>query len=318
MKKYYKLFIALLFISFIVPQIAFASWWNPFSWNIWNNIFSVFNKPQVVRIVSPIVSPNDSVVAEDASINTGTEQKKAKDKTKTENQTPPILTNPTPEPSCNPNWQTGSWNACQNGQQTRTVNDSNNCGIANDKPITTQSCTPPAPSVIAIDAFLANPTVENFKAFCTTAKTLQGTGERKVLNDTRTDYIMRKNTLYENVSICAATLGEEKDFLNGKLILVYWFNYDPLAIFTFENSNESDEIRESKVAFNSYWNDISKYKLIGINYIPENGVYTLDKIKESIATDTYRPRYGTKSSISQLFIVPEQLLSNLRTVLVKK
>lgn len=39
MKKYYKLFILLLVVSFIVPQIAFASWWNPFSWNIWNKIF---------------------------------------------------------------------------------------------------------------------------------------------------------------------------------------------------------------------------------------------------------------------------------------
>lgn len=39
MKKYYKFFILLLVISFVVPQITFASWWNPFSWGIWNNIF---------------------------------------------------------------------------------------------------------------------------------------------------------------------------------------------------------------------------------------------------------------------------------------
>lgn len=32
MKKYYKFFILLIVISFIIPQIAFASWWNPFSW----------------------------------------------------------------------------------------------------------------------------------------------------------------------------------------------------------------------------------------------------------------------------------------------
>ena len=37
MKKY----IAVLFlIAFIVPSVAFASWWNPFTWNI----FSIFNR----------------------------------------------------------------------------------------------------------------------------------------------------------------------------------------------------------------------------------------------------------------------------------
>src|SRR3989344_2683167 len=39
MKKYYKFLIVLLVFSFIIPQIALGAWWNPFSWNIWNNIF---------------------------------------------------------------------------------------------------------------------------------------------------------------------------------------------------------------------------------------------------------------------------------------
>lgn len=32
MKKYLKLFIMLLLVSFILPQVVLASWWNPFSW----------------------------------------------------------------------------------------------------------------------------------------------------------------------------------------------------------------------------------------------------------------------------------------------
>lgn len=32
MKKYYKLIITLFVISFLVPQVVLASWWNPFSW----------------------------------------------------------------------------------------------------------------------------------------------------------------------------------------------------------------------------------------------------------------------------------------------
>jgi len=39
MKKYYNFLIILLITCFIVPQVAFASWWNPFSWSIWGTIF---------------------------------------------------------------------------------------------------------------------------------------------------------------------------------------------------------------------------------------------------------------------------------------
>ncbi|MCX6722601.1 MAG: hypothetical protein NT094_00860 [Candidatus Staskawiczbacteria bacterium] len=32
----------------IIPSIAMASWWNPFSWNVWN----IFKKPQNIAVVS--------------------------------------------------------------------------------------------------------------------------------------------------------------------------------------------------------------------------------------------------------------------------
>ena len=39
MKKYLKFLLIALIIAFIVPQITLASWWNPFSWGFWSNIF---------------------------------------------------------------------------------------------------------------------------------------------------------------------------------------------------------------------------------------------------------------------------------------
>jgi hypothetical protein len=142
MGKYFKYLFIILLISFIIPQIAFASWWNPFSWNIWNNIFSVFNKPQVTHVDSLIVSPNNSVIAEDASKNTETEQPKTEDKTKTENQTPPSTqTKPVPKSICNPNWQCGDWSNCSNSQQKRSCTDKNNCGDITNKPVELQGCT---------------------------------------------------------------------------------------------------------------------------------------------------------------------------------
>ncbi|MFA5047424.1 MAG: chitobiase/beta-hexosaminidase C-terminal domain-containing protein [Patescibacteria group bacterium] len=41
---------------------------------------------------------------------------------------------------CAPNWVTGVWSVCNNNTQTRTVTDANNCGVATNKPTTTQPC----------------------------------------------------------------------------------------------------------------------------------------------------------------------------------
>lgn len=37
--KYPKFLLLALLIIIIVPQVAFAAWWNPFSWGVWNSIF---------------------------------------------------------------------------------------------------------------------------------------------------------------------------------------------------------------------------------------------------------------------------------------
>jgi len=53
MKKY--LLTLLIIITFIVPSITFASWWNPFSWNVWSNLFNrKVIDPQIQIINQPI------------------------------------------------------------------------------------------------------------------------------------------------------------------------------------------------------------------------------------------------------------------------
>ena len=52
---------------------------------------------------------------------------------------------PLPTPiACVPNWQCGNWNMCLSSQQTRTCTDTNNCGVATNKPTLTQSCLSPS------------------------------------------------------------------------------------------------------------------------------------------------------------------------------
>lgn len=44
---------------------------------------------------------------------------------------------------CTPNWQCGDWSECsEDGEQTRTCTDANNCGVTTGKPRELQSCTP--------------------------------------------------------------------------------------------------------------------------------------------------------------------------------
>jgi len=48
MKKYLsKIILSILFISFVLPSIALASWWNPFSWN-WK---ALFNSPKQTNVI---------------------------------------------------------------------------------------------------------------------------------------------------------------------------------------------------------------------------------------------------------------------------
>ncbi|KKP32302.1 MAG: hypothetical protein A2312_00050 [Candidatus Staskawiczbacteria bacterium RIFOXYB2_FULL_32_9] len=48
LKKYFATI--LLLIILVVPTFVSASWWNPFSWNVWQKINSIFNKPKIVQV----------------------------------------------------------------------------------------------------------------------------------------------------------------------------------------------------------------------------------------------------------------------------
>lgn len=292
MNKYKQVFIIVIVTVFVVPQIAMASWWNPFTWKS----FSAKKIPTTQTQQVQLSSATTDITS------TSTTNKVAITITKTPEKKSEFPKKPVVDLTQKPIQQKVEM---PQRQQTTTQ-------VATNESAQTTNVSP---SVVAIDAFLADPTVEKFNEFCTISKTLPGTGERRVLNESRTDYVMKSNTLYDNVGECAMALGEYKK-TNGQQLLISWFTYSTYDLFSLDNANESDSVRKVKINFNSYWNDISKYKLIGFAYTPENGVRTLNKIKESLAQSSVL--FGTKLKFSLLFIVPEQLLSNIRTALVKK
>lgn len=56
---------------------------------------------------------------------------------------PPVTTqtNQTTQQGCQERWVCSDWSTCQNGIQTRTCNDENNCGTQNNQPFTSQPCS---------------------------------------------------------------------------------------------------------------------------------------------------------------------------------
>src|ERR1035437_8721202 len=63
MKKSRKLIFSLLFVSLILPNFAFASWYNPFSWNI----FSWFHKSDKIEVLkaNPILVATSTATSTD-------------------------------------------------------------------------------------------------------------------------------------------------------------------------------------------------------------------------------------------------------------
>lgn len=62
MKKNLLLIVVTLMI---VPQVTFASWWNPFTWSIFSSVFHSKNQTQVVNTVTQLQSP--PIVATEAT-----------------------------------------------------------------------------------------------------------------------------------------------------------------------------------------------------------------------------------------------------------
>ena len=271
MRKYLTV---LLLTIFIIPSIALASWYNPFSW------FKKTVTSPVVQVSVPIsnqILPKSAGCHSDKGFNSITGAPCGSTTIST------ITTKPTPK---------------QNTTTTSTLKTT-------------------SPSVVAIDSFLANPTAENLKTFCTTAKTLPGIGEKKVFNDTRTDYVTKKNTLYDETDICALALGEYKT-PSGFLVNVSWIAYNPLDIFDFNNASESDKVRAAKITYNNYWKSLAKYKLIGFRYSPDSEIITPKQdLQNAInSNNNFGLLIHENRSISQMFVVPEQVLSEVRLKLI--
>ena len=147
MKKIFKLLLVVLAISFIVPQIAMAAWWNPLSWNVWH----IFTKTQPVKTEIP--SSSTSACDPNWQCETwSTCARSLQTRNCVDANSCGVSTNKPPvaqscTTACTPNWKCGSWGTCLNSLQTRTCTDSSGCGINSGKPALSQSCSTPTATI---------------------------------------------------------------------------------------------------------------------------------------------------------------------------
>lgn len=189
-----------------------------------------------------------------------------------------------------------------------------------------------SPAVVAIDTFLLSPTINNLRSFCNTAKTTLGTEQKKVLNEARTDFVMKTLTLYEQSQIndlCNLAFGIRK-LKSGEYSIesefrsfFQWATYDSSYILEF-NSNDSDSVREVKINFNNYWKNISAYKLIGFYvYSTSSEITTPNKVTEKQISRYVMPGGELSNAgkrewerITRSYVIPEKILTEVRRQLI--
>jgi hypothetical protein len=134
----------LLLVILVIPSIALAAWWNPFSWNIWQSIWSsIFYKQTTISL--ECTKTKDCQDIHKNCYYSCSENKCVQINTF-------VALKPYPDcssavVSCTPNWQCG-WGPCKNGAQAMTAVDSNNCGLPSAEvsiicPALARACTNP-------------------------------------------------------------------------------------------------------------------------------------------------------------------------------
>ena len=151
-----------------------------------------------------------------------------------------------------------------------------------------------------------------------------------MLNETRTDFVMKTLTLYEqdqinnlcNHAFSIRKLKSDK-YLSQQEFQAYfqWITYNPSYLLEF-NSNDSDTVRGIKIDFNNYWKSLSAYKLIGFpvnstsNEITTPNAVMEKKINEFVERGGPLFKIGSRLTILSDYTIPEKTLSELRGRLI--
>ena len=222
MKNYKQLFIVFAVSLFIVPQVVLAAWWNPLSWSIWN-IFRSTSYVQVQVATTTSITPTTAVTKK-ADVNIKQNMVKETIIPKKDTVSPTSVKN------------------------TPIIKE--DVKIAND------------PRTTLIAEFLKNPTLENFRTFCNSAKNIDGKKTKQILDSSRENMITVKLSLYDDFNDC-----QNLDNVDRGV------SYLPLDnnLLVSLTSSDTDDMREAKIIFNEKVKNVmatSKLKFVAFKKYP--------------------------------------------------
>ncbi|MCX6757617.1 MAG: hypothetical protein NTZ44_01920 [Candidatus Nomurabacteria bacterium] len=278
--------LVIVIVLLVVPLVAISAWWNPFHW---------FKKKE---IQTPVVQTLVPIVVNDKTVLTSKESSTIQtDSTLDYTTTTAFKNSVFADPGIFPLLDT-----------TIYLSGDESVVRSRDGQIILPVKYDYNQSITAIDTFLLNQTLETFKTFCNKAKELPSIGQKKVLNDTKTDFIMKDNTLYDDYNLgklCTIALGQDKNSSYYK-----WTTYSPSYFVTFDNPNESDKARTLKINYNAFWKSLSDYKLIGFDIWQNKDAVTPNQVIDKMVSVNNEALFFTTFN-NGFFLVPEKILSSI-------
>lgn len=261
MKKYISMAVL---VVFIVPSIALASWWNPLSWDI----FTFLHKKEIVtqtQITETQNTPENTISKKEQEIiPTPIQENKEVKKS-----APSIVDKSTTEKVKieSPNTEQAKITPTKEFEYQRLL------AMNSKGKIFTEN----QPGYQIMQEFLKNPTIENFKIFCSSAKSIDGYTTKQVMSSDRVNLITIKSSLYEGMNYC-------NRFDKSLLSLL---PLDEKLLIELKD-NDTDEVRQAKLLLNDKVKNlisVSKVKFIRFqgegNSPKEQLTYIIEQYKKA-------------------------------------
>jgi hypothetical protein len=263
-----KLTITIIFVLLTVPNLAFASWWNPFSWSWFTKTVKMDTSPAAIPVaITPITeeltSTSTTVVKADESI-VSTQSTEGR-LMPTKAPPAPVSTKLTPGPcdqECLEHQESMRRNREEMIRQEALMLEQRKQqeALITEK-AAIQDKKNNNPRAVAIRSFLDNPTFTNFKLFCEKAKSLDGWTTKQTLDEQRESIVTVTLSLYDDIN--CEILKQD--------ITVYQLPDDSLSIPYL--TGDTDTLRTVKIKTNESINSLttdSKFVIFKNPYIRVN------------------------------------------------
>lgn len=276
MKKYYKIFIILLIVVFILPQIVFAAWWNPFSWSVWENIRSIFVVNQIQEVEQKKEVSEEKSEADETNLEVEekpvqellAENSQANTTGKTNNEAEKLRKQAEEQKRQN-EIERQIEEAGRLKKEAEELAEEQKKQEDKVKQLELAEQEKPKnkyPEIkTLVDFYWENPTIANFEEFCKRSKNVLSPETKRVLNNTRTEMIDVNKTLYETIGSCQIYLEKKQYYDFVKSDLTHKIDF---------RDSDTDKERELRIKYNQKIEEIAEnYNFFGYMFSSSFMIY---------------------------------------------